>query len=93
MRSDSSSAPALPPHARFFTRAHCSLCDRASVILARLEAEGLLSVERVDIGTDPALDARYGHRIPVVELSSGQHVEGRISEYRLRRALAERAGP
>lgn len=75
------------PHARFFTRANCSLCDRAYPIVERLANEGLLTVEKIDITTDPLLVKQYGHRIPVVELSTGQIYEGRISQFRLRRAL------
>lgn len=75
-------------HVRFFTRADCSLCERAYPILERLAAEGLITVERLDIATDPALAEQYGARIPVVVFSTGMVYEGRISEARLRRHLA-----
>lgn len=77
------------PHARFFTRANCSLCDRAYPILERLADEGLLTVEKIDIATDPTLMQQYQYRIPVVALSTGDVYEGRISQFRLRRALAK----
>ncbi|MDQ4076231.1 MAG: glutaredoxin family protein [Chloroflexota bacterium] len=77
------------PQAHFYTRAGCSLCERASRVLARLEREGYLTVERLDIAADPTLDEQYGMRIPVVELSTGYRFEGRISEYRLRKALTD----
>ena len=75
------------PHARFFTRANCSLCDKAYPIVEKLAQEGLLTVEKIDIASDPLLTQQYGYRIPVVELSTGQVYEGRISQFRLRRAL------
>ncbi len=75
------------PHAQFFTRANCSLCDRAYPIVERLADEGLLTVEKIDIASDPLLIKQYGHRIPVVKLSTGEIYEGRISQFRLRRAL------
>ena len=75
------------PQAHFFTRTDCCLCDRAYPILRRLAAEGLLEVTQVDIATDPSLLEKYKHRIPVVQLSTGHVYEGRISEFRLRRAL------
>jgi hypothetical protein len=73
--------------ARLFTRADCSLCDRARAVLQRLSGEGLLTWEAVDISADPALTESYGSRIPVVELSTGDLFEGRISEFRLRQCL------
>lgn len=76
------------PHVRFFTRTDCSLCERAYPILERLAGEGLLTVERMDIASDPALTAEYGARIPVLLFSTGAQYEGRISEARLRRDLA-----
>ncbi|MGB0385132.1 MAG: glutaredoxin family protein [Ardenticatenaceae bacterium] len=76
------------PHARLFTRDNCSLCERVYPILARLAAEGLLTVERIDIASDPTLMQEYGYRIPVLHLSTGHTYEGRISEFRLRRTLA-----
>ena len=79
------------PHARFYTRSNCSLCDKAYPILAQLAAEGLIVLETVDIATAPRLTEIYGHRIPVVELSTGHTFEGRISGFRLRRALRQAA--
>jgi glutaredoxin len=83
MISDSNS----PPHARLFTRSDCSLCERARRVLDTLAAERLLTFESVDVDGDPLLAEQYGRRVPVVELSTGQSFEGRISEYRLRKEL------
>ncbi len=74
--------------ARLYTREGCSLCERVKAMLQRLSGEGLLGWEAVDIAADPALDAAYGSRIPVVELSTGDVFEGRVSEFRLRQRLA-----
>jgi hypothetical protein len=73
--------------ARLFTRADCSLCDGASAILNRLADEGLLTWDTVDISSDLVLLQSYESRIPVLELSTGETFEGRISEFRLRRHL------
>jgi thiol-disulfide isomerase/thioredoxin len=80
--------PAGKIHARFYTRANCSLCERAYPMVERLAREGLLSVEKIDITTDPALFELYRYRIPVVVLSTGEVHEGRISPFRLRRSIA-----
>lgn len=73
--------------ARLYTRPGCHLCDKAAAILERLAAEGLLQWESVNIEDDPALLARFAAQIPVVEIDGGPLFAGRISEYRLRRAL------
>lgn len=78
------------PLVRFYTRAGCSLCERAYPILQRLAAEGALRVEVVDIAADAALDAALGTQIPVVELPDGRRLAGRISEFRMRRLLENR---
>jgi glutaredoxin len=75
------------PHAYLFTRENCSLCERARGVLDTLARERLLTFESIDIDNDPALLERYGERVPVLELASGQRFEGRISEYRLRKEL------
>ena len=78
-------------HARFYTRADCSLCERAYPILQRLACEGLLTIEQVNIDGETALTELYGARIPVVALSTGEVYEGRISEFRLRQRLTRAA--
>ena len=40
----------------------CHLCDEARAALAELD------VREVDVSADPRLHARYGERIPVVEV-------------------------
>jgi thiol-disulfide isomerase/thioredoxin len=72
---------------RFYTRENCSLCEKIYPALQRLQREGLADVERVDIDESTELRERYGWRIPVVEFPDGQLLEGRISEWRLRRRL------
>ncbi|MBA3533034.1 MAG: glutaredoxin family protein [Ardenticatenales bacterium] len=77
------------PHARFITRGNCSLCEQAYPILERLALEGLITLERVTLEEHPELITHYGTHIPVVLLSTGHTFAGHISEYRLRKALAE----
>jgi hypothetical protein len=45
--------------------AGCHLCDRALEVVREVCGD---HVERVDIGGDSALEARYRERIPVVEV-------------------------
>lgn len=76
------------PLLRFYTRDNCSLCDRAYPAIERLVTEGAIRVETFDIAQDATLTVRYGERIPVLEFPSGVVLEGRISEFRIRRLLA-----
>lgn len=68
----------------------CSLCDKAKVPVGRLVAAsgGRIVAEWVDILDDPRLEARWGERIPVVCAGETILAEGKVSELRLRRALA-----
>ena len=50
-----------------YVRQDCHLCAEMHRELMALAARLLLSVERVDIDSDPKLVARYGHRDPVLE--------------------------
>ena len=51
-----------------FQRDHCPLCDAAIDVLAQAHAP---EFETVWIDGDPALEARYGDRVPV--LRDGDH--------------------
>lgn len=75
------------PRLRFYTRPNCSLCDHVYPILQRLEGEGVVRLETINIAEDEELAERYGMRIPVLEFPDGQLLEGRISEFRIRRLL------
>lgn len=80
-----------------YTRAGCHLCDDATKPVARaVAATAGASLRLVDIAGQPALEARYGQRIPVVAVVEGGEdrvlAEGKISDLRLRRALSAFAG-
>ncbi len=71
-----------------FIPARPARCATApSGVLSALEREALLAFQVVDVDTDPLLRERFGERVPVVALSTGDCFEGRISEFRIRRAL------
>ncbi|TAN05021.1 MAG: glutaredoxin family protein [Rhodanobacteraceae bacterium] len=46
-----------------YQRDDCSLCDQAVAVLARMHAPDF---ESIWIDNDPALEARYGERVPVL---------------------------
>lgn len=73
-----------------YTRAGCCLCDRARKALDRLAADGVVTVTYVPIAGDPALEARYGQRVPVVCRGDEVLAEGKVSAIWLARRLAAR---
>lgn len=50
----------------------CHLCERALEVLREAEAELDFELELVDIGGNPALEARYRELLPVVEIDGQQ---------------------
>jgi glutaredoxin len=70
-----------------YTRADCHLCQRARAILEAIGRDVPLSIREQDVDADPALRARFGLTVPVVEVDGQVLAAGRVSEFRLRRAL------
>ena len=73
-----------------YRKADCSLCDKAKEPVARAVRgwDRPVTAEWVEIAGDPVLLARWGERIPVVCVGETVLAEGKVSELRLRRALA-----
>lgn len=72
------------------TKADCSLCDQAKVVLERLSSEYNLRVELVDLDTQEGheLASRSGMAFPPGVLLDGEPFSyGRLSERKLRRHL------
>jgi hypothetical protein len=82
------------PEIRLYSRPGCHLCDEAREALQGLLedraalGQSIATVREIDITTDPDLERRYFHVIPVVELG-GQALELATSHSKLRRFLAE----
>lgn len=47
-------------------RAYCHLCDEMREVVAPLAAAAGCSVSEIDVDADPALEARWGERVPVL---------------------------
>jgi hypothetical protein len=70
------------------TRAGCHLCDDARVIVARVVEEfGEQLLER-DVDAEPGLAQQFGEQLPVLFVDDVQLDFWRVSENRLRAALA-----
>jgi glutaredoxin len=70
------------------SRPGCHLCDDARDIIARVAADAGARWEERDITASPADLAEYWDKIPVTLIDGVQHDFWRVSEDRLRAALA-----
>lgn len=70
-----------------FSRENCHLCHVVMKMARRVQAELPFRLMPVDIAGDPALEARYGARIPVVLIDGVEKLSGRMTERQLRRAI------
>lgn len=81
-------APPAPLTLTCYTKPGCTLCDKAREPVARVARSAGATVEWIDILSDPALEARWRERIPVICVGDTVLLEGKIGELYLRRALA-----
>lgn len=68
-----------------YSRKDCHLCEEAKIQILR-SFPGL-SIEEVDVDTDPALAARFGGEVPVGFLAGEKAFKYRVDTRRLRRLL------
>jgi len=74
-----------------YSKPGCHLCDDARAVIERVCTDLGESYVEISILDDASLMARYGEEIPVTLVDGAQHDFWRVSEERLRDALA--AGP
>jgi glutaredoxin len=70
----------------------CHLCETARAVVERVRADHGFKLEEVDVSVDPVLHARYGERIPVLELDGEELFEFFVQERSLRERL-DRVSP
>ena len=73
-----------------YSKPGCHLCDDARAVIELVCEELGESYVEHSILDDPSLMARYGEEIPVTLVDGRQHDFWRVSEERLRAALAAR---
>jgi hypothetical protein len=73
-----------------YTRTGCHLCDDMKVLVERVVRTGRVAarIEEIDIARDPALEAQFGHEIPVLLVNGKRAAKYRITEEDLRRRLS-----
>ena len=57
-------------HLTLLSRAYCHLCDDMAAALAPIAVAHGAAVAIVDVDADPALDAAFGERVPVLFLGA-----------------------
>ena len=77
-----------PPVITLFSRPGCHLCDDARGVIARVAADLGVPWEERDITRSEGDLRAYGEMIPVTMINGVQHDFWRVSEQRLRAALA-----
>jgi hypothetical protein len=65
----------------------CHLCDEFLIDLSLDMGPAEDRIELVDVDRDPGLAARFGLRVPVLEIAGEVACEGRYDAPRVRRAL------
>jgi hypothetical protein len=75
-----------------YTKTDCCLCDEAFDVIARVRREHPFELEKVDIGSDSVLTARYSERIPVVLVDGVEEFVYRVDEQALVGKVAQHAG-
>jgi hypothetical protein len=88
-RTAASAEPEL--ELRLYTRAGCHLCEVVKSELARARVSPPFRLVEVDIERDPALVARYGLAIPVLELAGRPLSKGRFERAAFERRYARHA--
>jgi len=76
-----------------YSRPGCHLCDDMKAVVQRVmqsSPPNRISIEEVDISTDPDLESRYGVEIPVLLVNGTKAAKYRVTEDQLRRILAGR---
>jgi glutaredoxin-like protein DUF836 len=69
------------PQLTLLVRAYCHLCDEMRAAVQPLAVAAGAAIVELDVDAHPALEARFGERVPVLLLGSIDGVE--LSHYRL----------
>jgi thiol-disulfide isomerase/thioredoxin len=80
------------PALTLYSRPGCHLCDEMKAVVERVARSVPLTIEVVDITTDPLLEAQYGLQIPVLLIEGKRAAKYRVSEDELTKILSGRTG-
>ena len=68
------------------------MCDQMKTVVRRVVRSVIapVTIEEIDISTDPDLEARYGVEIPVLLVDGQKAAKYRVTEEELKRLLTRR---
>ena len=74
------------PRLTVYSRAWCHLCDDMIAGLKSVQAGATFELEVIDVDADPALEALYGERVPVLTAAGSElchyHLDyAKVNEY------------
>jgi hypothetical protein len=75
-----------------YSRPGCHLCDEMKAVVSAVAQQIPLTLDEIDISSDPALEALYGLEIPVLIVEGKKAAKYRIAEAELRNVLLARGG-
>ena len=70
-----------------YGRPDCHLCDDMKQVVEPLARELGCTVEAIDISGDAALEARFGHEVPVLMINGRKAFKYRLTAGALRKRL------
>ena len=75
-------------HLTIYSKPGCHLCDEMKAVVARVAAgKPDISIDEIDISTDPQLAEQYGLEIPVLMIDGRKAAKFRVAEEGLRRLI------
>jgi glutaredoxin len=77
----------MPVILRLYSRPDCHLCVEMEALVVRLAREFGAGLEKINIETDPGLEAEFGQEIPVLFINGRKAFKYRVSEHELRKRL------
>ena len=77
-----------------YSRPGCHLCEEMKAVVERVvrRENTPVTIDEIDISTDPALESRYGPEIPVLMVDGKKAAKYRVTEAEFTRMLAARKG-
>jgi len=80
----------VPAAIVLYSRPECHLCDEMKAVVAPVAKAFGATVEEIDIGSDPEIEARFNLEIPVLFIDGRKAFKYRVTANELRRRLRER---
>ena len=75
-----------------YSRPGCHLCEEMKAVVQTVvrRENASVTIDEIDISTDPALESRYGLEIPVLMVDGKKAAKYRVTEDAVTRMLAAR---